>query len=106
MGIRKSKISNAPNPQEKPEDVSFEDMMKEADNEIEEQQIEESIVDKLEELKTLSQKIDKATEALESAKLALQHANQLHQQTLKQLKTEVDGIKTKVTPSTPTLTIL
>ena len=96
MGIRKSKTNNAPNPQEEPEKVSFEDMMKEADNEIEEQQIEESIVDKLSELRTLNQKIEKATEALESANLALQHANQLHQQTLSQLKTEVDGIKTKV----------
>lgn len=96
MGIRKGKISNAPNPQEKTGKVSFEDMMKETDNEIEEQQIEDSIVDKLEELRTLNQKIEKATEALESAKLALQHTNQLHQQTLSQLKTEVDGIKTKV----------
>ena len=99
MGIRKSRSHTIPspqNPQEKPGKVSFEDMLKETDNEIEEQQIEQSIVDKLEELRTLSDKIDKATAALESSKLALQHANQLHQQTINQLKTQVDAIETKV----------
>ena len=99
MGIRKSRSHTIPgpqNPQEKPGKVSFEDMLKETDNEIEEQQIEQSIVDKLEELRTLSDKIDKATAALQEAKLALQHANQLHQQTVNQLKTQVDAIETKV----------
>lgn len=96
MAIRKSKSNYTSNPQEKDKKPSFEEMMNESDCEIEGQEIEQSIVEKVSELKNLSDKIDKATQSLSEAKLKLDEAINLYNQTKTELKNAIDGINTKV----------
>lgn len=64
MSIKKSKTNEA--------QPDFDDMMSEVEEELEVQQIEQNIADRVPELRKLSENIDKATTAVINAKLSLE----------------------------------
>jgi len=74
MAIRKSKI-NLEN-EERPD---FDNMMNDVENEVEEQQAEDGLVNRVSELKQLSEDIDKATNTFINATLELESAIQQYQ---------------------------
>ena len=69
MAIRKSKINI-----DTEERSDFDNMMNDVENEVEEQQAEDGLVNRVPELKQLSEDIDKATTAVINAQLTLESA--------------------------------
>lgn len=91
MAIRKSKINiNAE------ERSDFDNMMNDVKNEIEEQQAEDGLVNRVPELKQLSEDIDKATNTFINATLELESAIQQYQRAEAQLGGTVTTIGKKV----------
>ena len=88
MGIKRGM-----NPEE-PQD--FEDMMKDADQEMEANQTEDEIVERAPQLKQLSESIDNAATRLSDAQTALEAAILKYNQTKDELTKTVNGIGTKV----------
>ena len=74
MTIRKSKINI--DSEERPD---FDNMMNDVENEVEEQQAEDGLVNRVPELKQLSEDIDKATNTFINATLELESAIQQYQ---------------------------
>lgn len=91
MAIRKSKINIDP---EKRSD--FDNMMNDVNNEIEEQQAEDRLVNRVPELKQLSEDIDKATDTFINATLELESAIQQYQRAEAKLGGAVTTISKKV----------
>lgn len=88
MSIKKSK-----NIQDKPD---FEKMMSEVEEDIQEQDAEQDIVDRVPELKRLSGDIDKATNTWVNATLELESAIQQYQRAERKLDASVTAIRGKV----------
>ena len=88
MSIKKSK-----NIQDKPD---FEEMMSEVEEDIQEQDAEQDIVDRVPELKRLSGDIDKATNTWVNATLELESAIQQYQRAERKLDASVTSIHGKV----------
>ena len=88
MSIKKSK-----NIQDKPD---FEEMMSEVEEDIQEQDAEQDIVDRVPELKRLSGDIDKATNTWVNATLELEAAIQQYQRAERKLDASVTSIRGKV----------
>ena len=80
MAIRKSKINI-----DTEERSDFDNMMDDVENEIEEQQAEDGLVNRVPELKQLSEDIDKATSTFINATLELESAIQQYQRAEVQL---------------------
>ena len=74
MAIRKSKINI-----ESEERPDFDNMMNDVESEVEEQQAEDGLVNRVPELKQLSEDIDKATNTFINATLELESAIQQYQ---------------------------
>ena len=74
MAIRKSKINI-----DTEERSDFDNMMNDVENEVEEQQAEDGLVNRVPELKQLSEDIDKATSTFINATLELESAIQQYQ---------------------------
>lgn len=74
MAIRKSKINI-----DTEERSDFDNMMNDVENEVEEQQAEDGLVNRVPELKQLSEDIDKATNTFINATLELESAIQQYQ---------------------------
>ena len=91
MAIRKSKIKI-----ESEERSDFDNMMNDVKNEIEEQQAEDGLVNRVPELKQLSEDIDKATNTFINATLELESAIQQYQRAEAQLGGTVTTIGKKV----------
>ena len=91
MAIRKSKIKI-----ESEERSDFDNMMNDVKNEIEEQQAEDGLVNRVPELKQLSEGIDKATNTFINATLELESAIQQYQRAEAQLGGTVTTIGKKV----------
>ena len=91
MAIRKSKINIDP---EKRSD--FDNMMNDVENEVEEQQAEDGLVNRVPELKQLSEDIDKATNTFINAAHELESAIQQYQRVEVQLGGAVTTIGKKV----------
>lgn len=91
MAIRKSKI-NIDN-EERPD---FDNMMNDVENEVEEQQAEDGLVNRVPELKQLSEDIDKATNTFINATLELESAIQQYQRAEVNLGGAVTTIGKKV----------
>lgn len=91
MAIRKSKINI-----DTEERTDFENMMNDVKNEIEEQQAEDGLVNRVPELKQLSEDIDKATNTFINATLELESAIQQYQRAEAQLGGTVTTIGKKV----------
>jgi len=91
MAIRKSKISI-----ESEERPDFENMMNDVENEVEEQQAEDGLVNRVPELKQLSGDIDKATNTFINATLELESAIQQYQRAEMNLGGAVTAIGKKV----------
>lgn len=72
MAIRKSKINI-----DTEERSDFDNMMNDVENEVEEQQAEDGLVNRVPELKQLSEDIDKATNTFINATLEMESAIQL-----------------------------
>lgn len=91
MAIRKSKINIDT------EEISdFDNMMNDVKNEIEEQQAEDELVNRVPELKQLSEDIDKATDTFINATLELESAIQQYQRAETKLGGAVTTISKKV----------
>lgn len=91
MAIRKSKINIDT------EDISdFDNMMNDVENEVEEQQAEDGLVNRVPELKQLSEDIDKATNTFINATLELESAIQQYQRAEAKLGGAVTTISKKV----------
>ena len=91
MAIRKSKINIDT------EEISdFDNMMNDVENEVEEQQAEDGLVNRVPELKRLSEDIDKATSTFINATLELESAIQQYQRAEVQLGGAVTTIGKKV----------
>ncbi len=91
MAIRKSKINIDT------EDRSdFDNMMNDVENEVEEQQAEDGLVNRVPELKQLSEDIDKATNTFINAALELESAIQQYQRAEAKLGGAVTTISKKV----------
>lgn len=88
MSIKKSK-----NIQDKPD---FEEMMSEVEEDIQEQDAEQDIVDRVPVLKRLSGDIDKATNTWVNATLELESAIQQYQRAERKLDSAVTAIRGKV----------
>ena len=88
MSIKKSK-----NIQDKPD---FEEMMSEVEEDIQEQDAEQDIVDRVPELKRLSGDIDKATNTWVNATLELESAIHQYQRAERKLNDAVTTIRRKV----------
>lgn len=88
MSIKKSK-----NIQDKPD---FEKMMSEVEEDIQEQDAEQDIVDRVPELKRLSGDIDKATNTWVNATLELESAIQQYKRAERKLDSTVTDIRGKV----------
>lgn len=80
MAIRKSKINI-----DTEERSNFDNMMNDVENEVEEQQAEDGLVNRVPELKQLSEDIDKATNTFINATLELESAIQQYQRAEVQL---------------------
>ena len=91
MAIRKSKIKI-----ESEERSDFDNMMNDVENEIEEQQAEDGLVNRVPELKQLSEDIDKATNTFINATLELESAIQQYQRAESKLGGAVTTISKKV----------
>ena len=91
MAIRKSKINI-----DTEERSDFDNMMNDVENEVEEQQAEDGLVNRVPELKQLSEDIDKATNTFINATLELESAIQQYQRTESQLGGAVTTISKKV----------
>lgn len=91
MAIRKSKINIDT------EEISdFDNMMNDVENEVEEQQAEDGLVNRVPELKRLSEDIDKATNTFINATLELESAIQQYQRAEAKLGGAVTTISQKV----------
>jgi len=86
-------IKRSKNNENKPD---FEDMMKEVDGELEEQQAKQEIVDRVPELKELSNNIDKATTTYINSVLQLESAIQQYQRAEVKLSEMITTISNKV----------
>lgn len=91
MAIRKSKIDI-----DTEERSDFDNMMNDVENEVEEQQAEDGLVNRVPELKQLSEDIDKATNTFINATLELESAIQQYQRAEAQLGGTVTTIGKKV----------
>lgn len=91
MAIRKSKIKI-----ESEERSDFDNMMNDVENEIEEQQAEDGLVNRVPELKQLSEDIDKSTNTFINATLELESAIQQYQRAEAKLGGAVTTISKKV----------
>ena len=91
MAIRKSKINI-----DTEERSDFDNMMNDVNNEIEEQQAEDRLVNRVPELKQLSEDIDKATDTFINATLELESAIQQYQRAEAKLGGVVTTISKKV----------
>ena len=91
MAIRKSKINI-----DTEERSDFDNMMDDVENEIEKQQAEDGLVNRIPELKQLSEDIDKATNTFINATLELESAIQQYQRAEVQLGGAVTTIGKKV----------
>ena len=91
MAIRKSKIKI-----ESEERSDFDNMMNDVENEVEEQQAEDGLVNRVPELKQLSEDIDKATDTFINATLELESAIQQYQRAEAKLGGAVTTISKKV----------
>ncbi len=91
MAIRKSKINI-----DTEERSDFDNMMNDVENEVEEQQAEDGLVNRVPELKQLSEDIDKATDTFINATLELESAIQQYQRAESQLGGAVTTISKKV----------
>ena len=91
MAIRKSKINIDPE-----ERSDFDNMMNDVENEVEEQQAEDGLVNRVPELKQLSEDIDKATNTFINATLELESAIQQYQRAEAQFGGSVTTISKKV----------
>ena len=91
MAIRKSKINI-----DTEERSDFDNMMNDVENEVEEQQAEDGLVNRVPELKQLSEDIDKATNTFINATLELESAIQQYQRAEVNLGNTVTTIGKKV----------
>ena len=91
MAIRKSKINI-----DTEERCDFDNMMNDVENEVEEQQAEDGLVNRVPKLKQLSEDIDKATNTFINATLELESAIQQYQRAEVQLGGAVTTIGKKV----------
>ena len=91
MAIRKSKIKI-----ESEERSDFDNMMNDVENEVEEQQAEDGLVNRVPELKQLSEDIDNATNTFINATLELESAIQQYQRAESKLGGAVTTISKKV----------
>lgn len=91
MAIRKSKINI-----DTEERSDFDNMMNDVENEVEEQQAEDALVNRVPELKQLSEDIDKATNTFINATLELESAIQQYQRAEAKLGGAVTTISKKV----------
>lgn len=91
MAIRKSKINI-----DTEERSDFDNMMNDVENEVEEQQAEDGLVNRVPELKQLSKDIDKATNTFINAALELESAIQQYQRAESKLGGAVTTISKKV----------
>ena len=91
MAIRKNKIDI-----DTEERSDFDNMMNDVENEVEEQQAEDGLVNRVPELKQLSEDIDKATNTFINATLELESAIQQYQRAEAQLGGTVTTIGKKV----------
>lgn len=91
MAIRKSKINI-----DTEERSDFDNMMNDVENEVEEQQAEDGLVNRVPELKQLSEDIDKATNTFINATLELESAIQQYQRAEVKLGGAVTTISKKV----------
>ena len=91
MAIRKSKINI-----DTEERSDFDNMMNDVENEVEEQQAEDGLVNRVPELKQLSKDIDKATNTFINATLELESAIQQYQRAEAKLDGAVTTISKKV----------
>ena len=91
MAIRKSKINI-----DTEERSDFDNMMNDVENEVEEQQAEDGLVNRVSELMLLSKDIDKATSAFINATLELESAIQQYQRAETKLGGAVTTISKKV----------
>ena len=91
MAIRKSKIKI-----ESEERFDFDNMMNDVENEVEEQQAEDGLVNRVPELKQLSKDIDTATDTFINATLELESAIQQYQRAEAKLGGAVTTISQKV----------
>ena len=91
MAIRKSKINI-----DTEERSDFDNMMNDVENEVEEQQAEDGLVNRVSELKQLSEDIDKATNTFINATLELESAIQQYQRAEVKLGGTVTTISQKV----------
>lgn len=91
MAIRKSKINI-----DTEERSDFDNMMDDVENEVEEQQAEDGLVNRVSELKQLSEDIDKATNTFINAALELESAIQQYQRAESKLGGAVTTISKKV----------
>lgn len=91
MAIRKSKINI-----DTEERCDFDNMMNDVENEVEEQQAEDGLVNRVPELKQLSEDIDKATNTFINATLELESAIQQYQRAEAKLGGAVTTISKKV----------
>ena len=97
MAIRKSKINIDT------EEISdFDNMMNDVENEVEEQQAEDGLVNRVPELKRLSEDIDKATNTFINATLELESAIQQYQRAEAKLGGAVTTISKRLIPSIST----
>ena len=91
MAIRKSKINI-----DTEERSDFDNMMDDVENEVEEQQAEDGLVNRVPELKKLSEDIDKATNTFINAALELESSIQQYQRAEVKLGGAVTTISQKV----------
>ena len=91
MAIRKSKINI-----DTEERSDFDNMMNDVENEVEEQQAEDGLVNRVPELKQLSEDIDKATNTFINATLELESAIQQYQRAEAKLGGAVTTISKKI----------
>ena len=91
MAIRKSKINI-----DTEERSDFDNMMNDVENEVAEQQAEDGLVNRVPELKQLSEDIDKATNTFINATLELESAIQQYQRAENKLGGAVTTISKKV----------
>ena len=91
MAIRKSKINI-----DTEERSDFDNMMNDVENEVEEQQAEDGLVNRVPKLKQLSEDIDKATNTFINATLELESAIQQYQRAEAKLGGAVTTISQKV----------
>ena len=94
MAIRKSKINI-----DTEERSDFDNMMNDVENEVEEQQAEDGLVNRVPELKQLSEDIDKATNTFINATLELESAIQQYQRA----ETKLGGVVTTISKKIDTI---